>query len=172
MTPPEEIQNTSAFTIRSYLPEDHPGVINVIKSVMDEYNYIMDFGEFDSDLVDIQSTYQDPGGEFWVLEIDHTIAGTVAAMPRQGETCELKRLYLLKGHRGRGWGRRLMETMLGWARLHGFRRVVLWSDVLFEPAHNLYLKAGFRPTQETRSIDPNNPSCVERFFVRKKNRGE
>ena len=46
----------------------------------------------------------------------------------------------------------------------GFRRMVLWSDVLFEPAHRLYVKTGFKATQKTRAIDPNNPTSVERFF--------
>lgn len=164
--------NAVPHTIRPYLPEDRPGVIRVIESVYREYNYVMGLDEFDRDLVDIPSTYQDSGGEFWVLESGGAVAGTTAVLARDAETCELKRLYLLKSFRRRGLGRTLAGTVIDWAREHGFRRIVLWSDTLFEPAHMLYVKCGFTPTGKTRSIDPLNPTCVERFFVKENLREE
>jgi putative acetyltransferase len=150
--------------IRTFRPEDKPGVVSVIKSVYDDFNYIMDFEAFDADLVDIQSTYQDAGGTFWVLEDGGTVAGSVAVLPLESDTCELRRLYLAKQYRRRGWGTRLLATARGWAIAAGFRRMVLWSDVLFEPAHLFYARAGFRATGQTRAIDPTNPTSVERFF--------
>ena len=150
--------------IRPYRPEDKPGVVAVIKSVYDDFNYILDFDVFDADLVDIQSTYEDAGGAFWVLDDGGMIAGCVGVLPKEGDACELKRLYLGKAYRRRGWGTRLLAMARGWAIARGFRRMVLWSDVLFEPAHRLYVKSGFRATRETRAIDPTNPTSVERFF--------
>jgi len=150
--------------IRPYRPEDKPGVIAVIKSVYDDFNYIMDFDVFDKDLSDIQTSYEDAGGAFWVLADGGAIAGCVGIVPKEGDTCELKRLYLGRAHRRRGWGTRLLATARGWAIAKGFRRMVLWSDVLFEPAHRLYVKSGFRATRETRAIDPTNPTSVERRF--------
>jgi putative acetyltransferase len=150
--------------IRPYQSEDKPGVVSVIRSTYEDFNYIFDFGVFEADLVDIQSTYQDAGGEFWVLDDAGMVAGCVGVLPKEGDACELKRLYLGKAHRRRGWGTRLLMTARGWALAKGFRRMVLWSDVLFEPAHRLYLKCGFSATQKTRAIDPTNPTSVERFF--------
>jgi GNAT superfamily N-acetyltransferase len=150
--------------IRPFQPEDKPGVVSIIKAVYDDFRYIMDFEAFDADLADIQSTYQDAGGEFWVLADGGSVAGCVGVVPKEGDTCELKRLYLSKAYRRRGWGTRLLATARGWAMSKGFRRMVLWSDVLFEPAHRLYVKSGFKATQKTRAIDPNNPTSVERFF--------
>jgi putative acetyltransferase len=150
--------------IRPFRPEDKPGIVAVIKSVYDDFNYLIDFDVFEIDLVDIQSTYEDAGGAFWVLDDGGTIAGCVGVLPKEGDACELRRLYLGRAYRRRGWGTRLLMTARGWAIAKGFGRMFLWSDVLFEPAHRFYLKSGFKKTSETRAIDPTNPTSVERFF--------
>jgi len=40
----------------------------------------------------------------------------------------------------------------------------LWSDVLLEAGHRLYIESGFRMARDTRAIDPTNPTSVERRF--------
>ena len=151
--------------VRRYRPEDHPAIVNIIKSIYDDYNYTMDFEQFDHDLADIEETYQDAGGEFWVIDDGGEISGAIGVLPLDGETCELKRLYVDKGKRGRGLGSTLIKTVISWARDKGYPGVVLWSDVLFENAHHLYSKHGFEASEETRAIDPMNPTSVERFFT-------
>jgi GNAT superfamily N-acetyltransferase len=151
--------------VRRYRPEDRPAVIHIIKAIYDDYNYTMDFEEFDRDLVDIDTAYRDSGGEFWVVDDGGTVAGAIGVMPLDEETCELRRLYVGKGRWGRGFGSTLIATVISWARDRGYPRIVLWSDVLFENAHHLYVKHGFEATQETRAIDPMNPTSVERFFT-------
>jgi len=64
------------------------------------------------------------------------------------ETAELHRLYLDPQMRGRGLGDALVETILGWCRDHGVKRLVLWSDTRFQHAHRLYRRHGFRQTGE------------------------
>ena len=152
--------------IRRYRPEDGPEAVRVVRSIYDAYNFRMDFDEFDRDLADIPAYYQDSGGEFWVAESGGVIAGVIGVVPREGETCELKRLYVSMSWWGKGLGSALIGTVIAWAKDHGYPRIVLWSDVLFERAHGIYLKHGFRATGETRAIDPVNPTSVERFFER------
>ena len=159
-------QDNEISYIRRYRPEDQPDVVRVIRSVFDAYNFMMDFDEFDRDLADIATYYQDSGGEFWVAESGGVVAGAIGVVPREGETCELRRLYVSMSHWGKGLGSTLIGTVIAWARDHGYPRIVLWSDVLFERAHGLYVKHGFRATEETRAIDPGNPTSVERFFER------
>jgi putative acetyltransferase len=150
--------------IRTFRPEDKPGIVAVIKAVYDDYHYIIDFDEFEADLVDIQSTYQDAGGEFWVADDGGVIAGSVGFLPHENDTCELKRLYVAHAYRRRGLATRLLATAQGWALSRGFRRMTLWSDVLLTGAHALYLKKGFRRLPGTRAVDPTNPTSVERSF--------
>ncbi len=136
----------------------------VIDSTYRDYNYTMDFEHFDKDLADIETTYRDTGGEFWVIDDGGIVAGSVGVLPHAGDTCELRRLYMSKAHRRRGLATRLLATARGWAMSKGYRRMILWSDVLLTAAHALYVKSGFRPTNETRAIDPTNPTSVERRF--------
>lgn len=150
--------------IRPFRPEDAPGVVGVIGSVYDAFGIVMDQGEFDRDLADICAHYQDAGGEFWVLDEGGLIAGCVGVVPTGPEECELHRLYLLDSRRGKGWGRRLIETALAWCRGSGRTMVFLWSDIRFETAREVYIRCGFAPTARTRAIDPVNPGSVERRF--------
>ena len=153
-----------AVIVRPYLPEDHPGVIHAVMASYDTLGYTMDFGEFDRDLASIPSTYQDGGGQFWILEDEGLVAGCVGVTREDAERCELHRLYLLPSHRGRGFGRKLIETVVSWCRENGCREIFLWSDLKFEAAREVYIRCGFSPTQETRAIDPVNPGSVERYF--------
>ena len=150
--------------IRPYLPEDEPGVILVVKASYDTLGYTMDFNEFDSDLASIPATYQGIGGEFWVLEDDGLIAGCVGVTREDAGRCELHRLYLLPSHRGRGFGGKLIETVVSWCREKGCRELYLWSDLKFTAAREVYIRCGFSPSQKTRAIDPVNPGSIERFF--------
>jgi len=150
--------------IRAFRPEDGPGVISVIRSVYDAVGLTMDLTEFDRDLADICASYQDAGGEFWVLDEGGLVTGCIGATPVGVDRSELHRLYLTDSRRGRGWGRRLLETALAWCRVEGRPRVFLWSDIRFETAREVYIRLGFAPTRRTRAIDPVNPGCVERLF--------
>jgi carbonic anhydrase len=153
--------------IRPYLPEDGPGVIDVVKASYDTLGYTMDFTEFDRDLASIPETYQASGGEFWVLEIDGMVAGCVGVTQEDAETCELHRLYLMPSSRGRGFGRQLIDTVVSWCREAGCRELCLWSDIRFEAAREVYIRCGFSPARKTRAIDPVNPGSIERYFEMK-----
>ncbi|MCK4350356.1 MAG: hypothetical protein KAX13_05820, partial [Candidatus Krumholzibacteria bacterium] len=73
-----------AHFVRRYRPEDRPTIIHIIKSIYDDYNYTMDFEQFDRDLIDIDSTYRDSGGEFWVVDDDGSVAGMIGVLPLDG----------------------------------------------------------------------------------------
>jgi GNAT superfamily N-acetyltransferase len=50
-------------------------------------------------------------------------------------------VYVLEAHRGRGLSRWMMETVVAYPELQGFRR---WS-LLTRDAHGLYARVGFTP---------------------------
>lgn len=154
-------------TIRSYLPEDGPGVIDTVMASYNSLGYTMDFNEFDRDLASIPATYQDSGGEFWVLEDEGLVAGCVGVTREPADRCELHRLYLLPSQRGKGSGRALIETVISWCRGNGCAELYLWSDIKFDAAREVYIRCGFSPAEKTRAIDPVNPGSIERYFTMK-----
>jgi putative acetyltransferase len=95
---------------------------------------------FDRDLRDIAGSY---GGAFWVLLDGPRVVGTVAVVPVEAATAEMKRVYLHPDFRGRGFGRALLEHAMRWAAHAGHRAVVAWSDVRLVHSHPVYERLGF-----------------------------
>ncbi|HEX2219781.1 MAG TPA: GNAT family N-acetyltransferase [Gemmatimonadales bacterium] len=85
-----------------------------------------------------------PGGQvFFVLE-DEAVRGTCAVIRRDAETFELAKMAVEPRARGQGYGDRLVEAAVGFARAAGARRLILVSNTRLGPALNLYRKHGFR----------------------------
>jgi putative acetyltransferase len=129
------------------------GVVALITAVYAEYAMVFD-PAFESDLADIGAAYPRPGGMFAVLVAADRVVGTVGALAKDGDTCELKRVYLERAYRGRGYGRRLIEHGRQWAEARGHRTLVAWSDVRLQTAHAVYRRLGFAPFGERTLDDP------------------
>lgn len=94
----------------------------------------------------------DAGGQvFFVLDRGE-VQGTCAVLRHSAEECEIAKMAVAPGARGRGFGDLLMEACLGFAREIGFRRIVIVSNTVLEPAIRLYRKHGF--VQVPLAIDP------------------
>ncbi len=132
-----------ALSIVPFAAQDASSVLDVIGSVFAEYGMTFDPQNYDSDLLDIERHYAGSGGEFYVLVDQGRVVGTVAAVPKDAATAEVKRLYLLPEYRGRGQGRALLEHILDRIRQAGHREAIAWSDVRLETAHKVYDRLGF-----------------------------
>jgi N-acetylglutamate synthase-like GNAT family acetyltransferase len=84
-------------------------------------------------------------GELWVVEQDGRILGSIAMLVEEGMG-RLRWLLLHPELRGRGAGRRLVETSLDYARRRGFPGVFLTTISGLDAAHHLYRQAGFELT--------------------------
>ncbi len=121
-------------------PEHHPGARDLIGAVYAEYGMTFEPEGFDGDLRDIAGHY---GGAFWVLLDGARVVGTVALLPLETGTVEMKRVYLHQAYRGRGLGRALLEHAMRRAAEAGHRTVVAWSDVRLVHSHPVYERLGF-----------------------------
>jgi GNAT superfamily N-acetyltransferase len=83
------------------------------------------------------------GGEvFFVLE-GGAVQGTCAVIPHSREECEIAKMAVVPGARGRGFGDLLMAACIAFARQVGARRMSIVSNTVLEPAIRLYRKHGF-----------------------------
>jgi putative acetyltransferase len=129
--------------IRAYTPADRAAVVQLVERVLTEYGFpFAQVGSLERDLDAIAERYKGAGG-FWVAEIDHGIGGTIAVRPKEGRTCEIKRLYLRSDLRGRGLGQALYEHAEAFVRACGYDCIWLDSSRRFEKAHRLYERNGF-----------------------------
>jgi GNAT superfamily N-acetyltransferase len=129
--------------IRAYRASDRDAVLALVRDVLVEHGFEANVGGVERDLADVASGYRGKRAGFWVDEIDGVIAGTVAVRPKEGATCELKRLYVAKTARGRGVGRALYAHAEAFARAAGYERIWLDSSRRFASARRLYEGNGF-----------------------------
>jgi putative acetyltransferase len=144
----------STWTIEPYARDRHgDGPALVIEDVYREFRFTWEPGGYHWDVLHPEEAYAPPDGFFAVAVDQGQVVGTAGGTRRDG-VAELKRLYLLDRHRGRGLGHALLDRFLAWARQGGCTRVVLWSDKRFTDAHRLYAKAGFRVMGDRICDDP------------------
>ena len=107
---------------RPTTPADVPRILDLIRDVFAEYGCVLDAENEDTYLLNPGPYFREHGGEFWVVEEAGQIIATVAIILHQ-DAGELKCLYVHRDHRRQGWGRRLSELVLDFARQAGKHRV-------------------------------------------------
>lgn len=134
--------------LRDVQPEDNPAVARLIREVMTEFGCVgPGFSICDAEVDCIHEAYSPPGHFFWVIEGPSGIAGCGGIGPLVGgpaEICELKKMYFLPELRGKGWGRKLLETCLQAASQWGYRTCYIETVEHMTNAIRLYKKFGFQ----------------------------
>ena len=129
-------------------------VVDLVYTVLSEYGLQPDPQCTDADLKDIEQSYLQRGGVFYVLEgKDGSIIGSYGLYPMEAGTCELRKMYLHRDYRGEGHGRRMLEDALAKAKQLGFKRITLETASVLKEAIRLYESYGFKPYR------PNHLSC-------------
>jgi GNAT superfamily N-acetyltransferase len=132
-----------AVRIRALAAADVAAVTELVAAVLGEFGFTAQVGGVERDLAEVRDRYGGATAGFWVAERDGVVVGTVAVRPKEGRTCELKRLYLRPDERGTGLGQRLYEHAEAFARATGYERIWLDSSRRFARAHKLYQRNGF-----------------------------
>jgi hypothetical protein len=60
-----------------------------------------------------------------------------------GDTVEIKRMFVVKEHRGKGLSKQILDELERWAMEYGFKYAILETSIHFIPATNLYKAAGY-----------------------------
>ncbi|MEM8960059.1 MAG: GNAT family N-acetyltransferase [Acidobacteriota bacterium] len=139
-------------TIRLATNEDLDATADLVARVLEEFALLAERAELDRELASLLDL--DRSG-LWLAHEDGRLIGSVAIADLGDETCELKRMYLVASARGRGVGKRLFQHALDFARVQGYRAVLLDTDSKMETARAMYRRAGFVP----RASATLNASC-------------
>ena len=123
---------------------DCPRIAELVFTALREYSLEPDPESTDADLKDIEWSYFDRGGAFYVLEDrPGSIIGAYGLYRIDEATCELRKMYLRKSFRGMGLGKLLLEDALTRAKQMGFARVTLETASVLMEAISLYRSYGF-----------------------------
>lgn len=125
---------------------DAEAIRTVVFDALLEYGLAPDPAGTDADLDDIERHYWRNGGWFVVIEnADGDVVGSVALHRHNGDTAELRKMYLARTARGRGIGKWILEQALAEARQRGYQRVLLGTATVLREAVALYRRYGFKP---------------------------
>ena len=154
--------NRQDIVIREASNDDCERVINLVSSVLDEFQLPFEPDSKDADLGDIEMMYIQAGGWFEVIEDKSgRLLGTYGLFPLNDMTCELRKMYFLPEIRGIGLGREVLERAVRHARRLGFQTMVLETISVLDRAIHLYQRFGFVPT----TMEHPNARVDQRFIL-------
>jgi ribosomal protein S18 acetylase RimI-like enzyme len=142
--------------LASVRPPAGPEELELVRTLFREYQAELRlepcFEGFAQELSGLPGDYAPPAGRILLAWDQHRLAGCVALRKVDGETAEMKRLFIRPAFRRGGWGRRLTMALLEEARRLGYRRIRLDTLPVMEAARALYAELGFRPIEPYREV--------------------
>lgn len=157
--------NTNLRTIQA---KDNEQVAKLIKTVMTEFDCVGDgYSINDPEVENIFEAYSKDRHAFWVIESEDKILGCGGIGQLEGadeSICELKKMYFYSELRGKGWGRKMVETCLAKAKEWGYQTCYIETVDRMTDALRLYKKVGFT-ILEKRVGDTGHCSC-ESFLAK------
>ena len=104
----------------------------------------------DSYLYDLIATYSGSRNNFFVLEDDGKIIGTVGIKEETADLALLRRLFVEPTHRRKGYGELLMNQALKFCKEKGYAKVVFRTTSRMTQAIELCKKKGFKKNASFR----------------------
>lgn len=133
--------------IRPIQPEDNSKIAFIIRSVLTEFKANKPGTVyFDPTTDELFRLFRKEGSFYLVAELDGRVIGGAGVYPTEGLEagwCELVKLYLVKEARGKGIGKRLIESCIEKAYELGYQVMYLETMPELRMALDLYKKCGF-----------------------------
>ncbi len=101
------------------------------------------FQNFESELASLPGDYAPPAGCLLLARVGNRPVGCVALRRIDREICEMKRLYIIPDYRGLGYGRLIVERVIGEAVSRGYAKMRLDTLPSMTEAIALYETLGF-----------------------------
>ncbi len=79
-----------------------------------------------------------------VLYVNNQPAASGCFKKYNADTVEIKRMFVVKEHRGKGLSKNILTALENWATEEGFENAILETSIHFIPATTLYKNAGYK----------------------------
>ena len=119
----------------------------MLLSIDPSFSIYLDLQHYEDEAANPAVKYSLPYGRLYIALCDGRVAGCIALRPLDEGKCELKRLYVRPGFRGKGIARKLCEKIIQEARAIGYREIYLDTLPELKDAIILYEKLGFEKTE-------------------------
>jgi putative acetyltransferase len=132
------------YNLRRFETRDAKGVKDLILTILTR-EYPFDRSAYsDSDLDRIDETYSGPKDAFLVVEDGADIVGTVGIKEDSNEDALLRRLFVDPRHRKKGYGSKLLDNAVNFAREKGYKRIFFRCTDRMAAAMKLCISKGFK----------------------------
>jgi len=141
--------------------EDHyRKVRELFAEYADSLDFDLEFQGFSQEMATLPGNYAPPKGCILLAEDSGRFVGCVALRPLEDQICEMKRLYVRSGYRGRGIGRMLACSVIDRAREIGYEKMRLDTVATMSEARTLYYSLEFQNIKAYR-YNPHGASYME-----------
>jgi GNAT superfamily N-acetyltransferase len=128
-----------------------------------EYNYTVDFETYVAEgLVEFYRKFDPTRNRVWICEDGEEMVGFILLMDR-GDAAQLRYFIIKPEYRGIGLGKKLMNLYLQFLRQCGYSRSYLWTTDELPAASSLYLRSGFRLTEQKKSTAFGKPLFEQKY---------
>lgn len=160
----------SPLSIRLIQKTDNAAVAAIIRSVMTSFGAVgAGYSIEDPEVDKMYEAYNQDRAAMYVVvdDISQEVLGCGGYAPLTGagvEVCELRKMYFLPASRGKGMGRKMLETILKATKREAYTHCYLETLDRMQKANQLYQKAGFMPILEPMG---NTGHCAcDRYYLR------
>ena len=159
----------SDYRIRPITSADDPKIAKIIRDNLECFHLdIPGTAYFDKELDSLSKYYSAlPERRRYFIVTDHndTVIGGVGIAEFDGlDNCaEIQKLYLSDAAKGKGLGKKLMQTAEEFALTAGYRRLYLETHSNLETALGLYEKLGFHQIDKPEAV---LHSAMNRFYLK------
>jgi ribosomal protein S18 acetylase RimI-like enzyme len=136
--------------IRAESGEDLQKIRGLFQEYADSLGFDLDFQDYAAELASLPGDYQAPEGCLLLASWDGEAAGCAALRKLGPGICEMKRMYVRPGYRGRGIGRKMAVHIMDLAREAGYERMRLDTIGTMTEAIALYSSLGFKEIEPYR----------------------
>ena len=134
---------------------------NLFVQYADTLGLDLEFQGFSRELATLPGAFSPPLGCILLAELSGKYVGCAALRPLENKICEIKRLFVIPGYRGREIGRTLTCSVIDRARQMRFEKMRLDTIESMKAARRLYHSLNFRTIQAYCFNPLENPTYME-----------
>ncbi len=97
----------------------------------------------------------------FAAEYKKTVIGTLFCFCREDGSGGFGGMWVDPTYRNKGVASALVKQGIMWAKKMGVTKITLWNTKNNEAAKHLYMKSGFTPTGNTRTLESDNRFTIE-----------